>query len=582
MRIDRTFIAALMPLVLGAVVAGCGGGEPGAGGGTGARTAMGGDAASTVPEPPDGVPAGTRPLPLPVKGEPYDNPQPRENVRDGGTLTLPVAVLGPQFNLFHVDATGYISQDVMHWLAPELWDYSVAGEISPNEDYLLSAELVSTDPQVVKYTMNPEARFNDGTPIDWKAFEATWKTQNGEDPRYNPNSTVGFSSIESVEPGERPNEVVVRFKEPFYPFEMVFQNLEHPRNADPDLYKTGWINEVHNDMLAGPFVVESLDEQRVVLVPNERWWGDPPKLERVVYRQMEDSASINAFQNGEVDATGVGTADRLEQISRMQNVKVRRGFDTRTTVYTMGQDSAFFKDDAARRAFVLGTDRSLLARIRFQGMNWEEEPPGSSLVYPWQDGYRDNIPDLHFDPDKAAHVLDTAGWVMGSDGIRRKDGQLAEFTYVTFGDDPTIAALARAQQAMSKDIGLKMDIDTRRSADFGRTMSNGDFDVVIMVWSGTDPFGYVWACQIYCSDSESNYSGLGNAELDERLKAAGRIADRQRAIAVANEAEVAALHLFGTFPLFNGPRQIAVKQGLANYGPAGFHVADPQDIGWQK
>ena len=59
-----------------------------------------------------------------------------------------------------------------------------------------------------------------------------------------------------------------------------------------------------------------------MLKRNPKWWGATAKLEQVTYVQMEDQASINAFQNGEIDATGVGTADRLKQVSGMQHVQI--------------------------------------------------------------------------------------------------------------------------------------------------------------------------------------------------------------------------------------------------------------------
>ena len=40
----------------------------------------------------------------------------------------------------------------------------------------------------------------------------------------------------------------------------------------------------------------------VTFVPNEKWWGNKPKLDKIVYKQMADTASLNAFQNGEIDA----------------------------------------------------------------------------------------------------------------------------------------------------------------------------------------------------------------------------------------------------------------------------------------
>jgi peptide/nickel transport system substrate-binding protein len=560
-------------------VAACGGSDKG---GATAEQRATGATATRMSQPLDGVPAGTRPLPMPEPGKAYNNPQPRDNVQDGGTLTLPIGEFGPNFNHFSIDGNLAEVSEILNWLIPHLWKFSPAGEAFPNPDYLLSAELISENPETVKFTLNPKAKWNDGTPIDWTAFDTVWKTQRGVDKRYNPAGTTGFESIAGVAKGKKDNEVIVTFGTPFYPFESLFDEVEHPKNLDPAFYKTGWMKNLHPELMAGPFTVESLTEETLTLKRNPSWWGDPPKLDRVVYRRMELVASINAFQNGEIDGTNVAIADRLEQISGMQHVQVRRGYDTRTGVYIIGRDSALFKDEAARKAFMLGTNRKLLAEIQFQGLDWSEEAPGSAVMFPWQKGYRDNMTDLHYDPEAAKRVLDAAGWVVGDDGYRHKDGKTAEFTYVDFGDDPIIVAMARAQQKMAKDIGLLMQIDVRKAADFAATMTNRNFDVVTLAWSATDPFGYSNVCQLYCSDSESNMTGIGNKELDEELRKPLTIANTTAAIEAANDAEQKAIHLFGMLPLFNGPRQVAVKEGLANSGPAGFTKRDPVNVGWQK
>jgi peptide/nickel transport system substrate-binding protein len=575
----HTAFAASIVLAL----AGCGGGSS-SGASTGSRSAT----QAATSEPPEGVPAGTRPLPLPVKGKAYNNPQPRENIRDGGTLTLPIAEIGPNFNPFSADgASGYLL-NILQWVSPTLWFFGITGGVTPNPDYILSAEVISENPETVKYTLNPKAKWNDGTPIDWTAFDVTWKTQRGGDPRYNPAATDGYRSIANVAKGEKDNEVVITFKEPYYPHETVYAipSLEHPKNIDPDFYKTGWVNNLHPELLAGPFTVESLTEEKLVLKRNPLWWGAPPKLDTVVFRRMEDVATVNAFQNGEVDSTTAdgarATADLFQQISGMKDVQIRNGFNNAVSIYELGQDSVLFKDAAARKAFALATDRRLLVQIRYQGMDWQEEAPGSGLIYPWQDGYRDNMADLHYSSEQAKRVLDQSGWTMGDDGYRHKDGKLAEFTYVTFGDQPVFIAMARAQQKMAQDVGLKMNIDVRKSSDFSKTLNEGSFDVVAMSWQSFTPFGYTNACQIYCTDSGSNYSHVGSKRIDELLKAVTTLSDSRKALDATNEAEREALHLYGLLPIYNGPSQFVVKKGLANFGPAGFLTLNPTDVGWQK
>ena len=579
-RLRAAFAASLL-----LTVAGCGGSDVPAKSGRGADAAT---STSAAPQPPEGVPAGTRPLPLPEKGKAYNNPQPRDNVRDGGTLTLPIPELGPNFNIFNVDGATVYMQSIYAWMSPTLWHFGVSGGATPNHDYLLSAELISDDPETIKYTLNPNAKWNDGTPIDWTAFDATWKTQRGDDPRYNPVSTDGYRSIASVRKGDRDNEVIVTLREPYYPYEALFPppSLQHPKNLDPELYKAGWVNELPLGLLTGPFIVESRSEEHLVLVRNPNWWGAPPKLDRVVYRRMDDVATLNAFQNGEVDTSTIdgtrATADVLQRIAGMKDVQIRRGFSPGTSVYELGQASDLFKDPAARKAFVLATDRAQIVEIRYQGMDWKEDAPGSTLIFPWQDGYRDNMADLHYDPEQAKRVLDEAGWKLGDDGYRHKDGKLAEFHYVEHGDDPLFLAMARAQQKMAREVGIKMNIDFRKSSDFSKTLTEGTFDVIAMGWTQYVPWGFAAACQLYCSDSASNYSRVGSKHIDELLKSLTTIKDPQRQLDAQKEAETEALHLFGMLPTYVGPSQFAVKKGLANFGPAGFLTVDPQDIGWQK
>ena len=70
---------------------------------------------------------------------------------------------------------------------------------------------------------------------------------------------------------------------------------------------------------------------------------------------MDDVATVNAFQNGEVDTTTIdgsrATADLLRQIAGMKDVQIRRGFTPAASLYELGQDSELFKDASARKAF---------------------------------------------------------------------------------------------------------------------------------------------------------------------------------------------------------------------------------------
>ena len=50
------------------------------------------------------------------------------------------------------------------------------------------------------------------------------------------------------------------------------------------------------------------------LVPNDKWWGDKPVLDKVIFRQLEASAEIAAFKNGEIDMADGRTLTKYKQL----------------------------------------------------------------------------------------------------------------------------------------------------------------------------------------------------------------------------------------------------------------------------
>ena len=144
-------------------------------------------------------------------------PASRDQIKDGGHLNLAIDELTTQENPFHGDSTTYTST-IWSYYNPQLAMYAPRGEFSPNHEYVTDIkEDTSSGNTVLTYTISPRAVYNDGTPIDWRAFENTWKANNGTDGDYIPSSTDGYKLIESVTPGENDKQAVVTFSQ-VYPW----------------------------------------------------------------------------------------------------------------------------------------------------------------------------------------------------------------------------------------------------------------------------------------------------------------------------------------------------------------------------
>ena len=513
------------------------------------------------------------------------NPMERDQIKDGGELTLPIYEISEQSNSLHANSV-LDTLTLWRWYNPQPVLFDGDGTWHPKPAYLTNVNAEEVDGKtVVTYDINPDAVFNDGTPIDWRAFETTWKVSNGENKDFSVSSTDGYELIESVTAGESDKQAVVTFKQPFAWWQALFNQIMHPAVSDPQTFNEGYLKNPHPEWGAGPFKVDTFDYNSgtVTFVPNEKWWGEKPKLDKVTYRQMESQAIINAFQAGEIDAASVAAKDNLAVAKQMKDINILGALQPSNFLLTLNSKTPVLEDIKVRQALFTGVDRETLAQIRFNGLDYKEDLPGSIFLFQNQEGYQDNFSSVvQYDQDKAKQLLDEAGWAEGGDGIREKDGKKLTLRYVTFGDDQMTKSSVAGLQKMMKDIGVDMQVSERPTSDFSRVMAEKDFDFIMSGFGSTDPFGVLYFKQDYASDSELNKSGTGTPEFDEKINELYQISDQTEQIAKANELEKEALAQYGIMPYANGPQLTGVKKGLANFGAYAFAVVPKENIGWAK
>lgn len=514
------------------------------------------------------------------------NEKSRDELKDGGTLTLPIGEITEQQNVFHANMTSD-TRSVWSWYNPQIALFDGEGNYTANPDYISEVKDEEKDGNtVVTFTIRDEAKYNDDTPIDWKAFENTWKMNNGEQEGNQVNSTDGYERITSVEAGANDKEAVVTFDGVYPWWQGLFNQLLHPAINTTELYNEAYLNKLHPEYGAGPFKVENADFNggTVTFVPNEKWWGDAPKLEKVTYRQMESQATINAFQAGEIDAASVSTKNNMTIAKGMGDaIDIRAAMLPANYLLTLNSEAPALKDEKVREGIMTGIDRTQLAAVRFNGLGYTEELPGSLVMFGTQEGYQDNFSEVvSFDKDKAKSLFEEAGYTANSEGIMEKDGQPLSIRYVSTGDSEMVKSTAAALQKMLRDVGVDMQVEERPSSDFSKIMSEKDFDIIASGFRSTDPFGPAYFNQTYASDSELNKSGTGSAELDKKIADLQKLPTSEEQTKRANELEKEAFGHFGLMPYANGADMQGVKKGLANIGALGFAVIPKEDIGWEK
>ena len=522
------------------------------------------------------------------------NAKETKDLEQGGTVTLAIGSIGPDFNGFSNVGNSADNSALMTPVNTAsinsggiggCWKVDFKGKVTPNTDFCESVDSeVKDGKQTITIKVNPKATYNDGTPIDVKAFQNTWNILKGDNKDYDIVSSGAYEFVDSVEAGSSDKEVIVKTSRPVFPVDSLFFGLIHPAVNTPEIFNEGFNGNLHPEWMAGPFKLDQYDTaaKTVTMVPNDKWWGQKPVLANVTFRQLETSAQIAAFKNGEIDAMSANTISLYKQLDGTKDSEVRRG--QRLFAGGMNLNAQRITDVAVRKAIFAAVDREALRKVRFNGLNWEEPSSGSMMLLPFSEYYQDNYPVKETGPDAAKKVLTDAGYTANANGIMEKDGKPAAFKISNFGDDPTTLAFTQTLQKQLQAGGMDVGIDQRASADFGKVLGSREFDMSVSGYTvGADATDAVK--QYY--DSKTNENKLGDAELDKKIADLASIEDnaaRNKAAMDVEKEHMAKYFSMGV--VMNGPQISFVRTGLANYGPSLFQslsqVPDWTTLGWEK
>jgi peptide/nickel transport system substrate-binding protein len=517
------------------------------------------------------------------------NPVAYDQVRDGGDFFWSIDSLPPQYNYNELDGTERNNKDIIDSMMPEIMKGDAQSVYQIDPDYLESAELTSTDPQVVTYKLNPKAKWNSGRPIDWTDFDAQYKALNGSNPAYVVSGTTGYDVIQSVTQGATPQEVVVTYSSKFADWKGNFLPL-YPRetNSDPKVFNEGWINQPINDQTAGPFKLESVDTtaKRLTVVRNEKWWGQPAKLDRIIYVALDQAAQADAFANGSLSFLTIGpsvaTFQRAQQVPDTV-IRTANGPNYRHITFN-GAPGSILEDPKLRLAIMKGIDRNVITQSQIGPIVPTAKPLGNHLYVEGQEGYEDHSGVVAFDPEKAKSELDALGWTLQGN-VRAKDGKQLVIRDVIPTGTPVSEAEARIVQQQLAAIGVQVNIDSVPSDNFFEQFVNvGNFDITHFAWLGT-PSPISSSSGIYRlvdGTVGQNYGRIGNQKINDLLVQANAELDPVKQRTIVNEIDTELWNIGHSLLTYQRPDAVAVKPNVVNFGAKGFAEYNYTLIGFAK
>ncbi len=519
------------------------------------------------------------------------NAKPRDQIADGGELKLPIGSLADNWNPMNVDGNQVDYSNVRQPMSATFFDFAADGTATYDKNYLTKepTTTVTNGKLTVEFNLNPKAVWNDGTKISLADFQASAKACNGEDTTFNCATTDGYDQIASITQGATENDIEVNFKSTYPDWRAVFSGgpARAESVATPDVFNNGWKTlEGHDGWFSGPYKLSSYDltNQIITLVPNDKWWGDKPKLDKVIFRVVPDEAVPAAYVNNEIDAFDIGiNADALVRAQAVTTGDIRKAAGPNWRHITLNQGAGLMTDKTIRQAILMSLDRSAIAASDLAGLNYEAPVLNNHIFLNNQAQYKDLAKEtgLGYDKEKAKEMLDAAGWTVGSDGYRVKDGKTLEITFTSITGVKVSENEAQAFQSQLKDVGIKVTITPIAAKDFGTTLSQRSFQAIAFTWVGTQ-FPYPALNQFFNPKSSSDYSGYDNADVNALIQKVSTEMDQTKRDEYVLQAEKQIWTDVQIIPLYQRPDQWAVKSTLANYGAFGLGSPNWENIGFVK
>jgi ABC-type transport system substrate-binding protein len=348
-------------------------------------------------------------------------------------------------------------------------------------DYSLKPGLATSwslqqDGKTWRFSLRQGVKFHDGTPFTADDVVWSWGPRQGESRQQatTANSLHGAPGNINPDAAKKVDDYTVDLT-PVNPDLRLPEKIVHPSGS---IVKKGTNNDTPPYAGTGPFKYVSYSpKQTAVFERNDAYWGEKPKVRRFEIQFMPDPiARLQALKSGQVDFVYDLPFDATKSLDNDPNFKVVRSAPGRVHLLylnlTAGRLTA---DKSVREAIAYAVDRQAYINVVLEGNG---EPGRWMAPKSILGSAADTVAPVNRDLGRARSVLENAGWKVGSDGIRAKDGTRLKLTLL--GQQEVPESALTVLQANLKDVGI--DVEIKKTPDVATrnalyNQGKGDFDI---------------------------------------------------------------------------------------------------------
>ncbi len=434
----------------------------------------------------------------------------------GGTMTVGWSV-GPYFNNFNpVTTNDGTAVDLVGLIYEPLWRYDQGARPAPALAESWSWDETGTS---LTFTLREGITFQDGTAITADDVVFTYKAM--LHPKYTGPKGAGFEQLlgaaeyQAGQLGETAQDfaagivtttplaglyapdsrtVVFKLRQPDATFfqETSVAPLDHSGYAAIPVQNWGTAADPNNLIPngSGPYVLsEVATGVRYTLEANPKFWAGRPNLDKILFKVVSTEYQVSEMSSGGLDYVQFGTAQYSAMVSAAAsgNFRVIEFPSTGSQMIGYNTQRGPTTEKAVRQAISYSISRQAIIDGLLDGHAVGLHTPMHPLL--WVDD--SSATHYDFDPTRARSLLEGAGWLLGEDGWRYKDGTRLSLTlvYPGFGNQVRIKTAPMIKQYL-QDVGIEVTLapimDWGQLTD--RIFNQHDFGMYMFGFStGYDP-----------------------------------------------------------------------------------------------
>ena len=360
---------------------------------------------------------------------------------------------------------------------------------------------ISADNLTYTFTLRDNAKFHDGSAITADDVKFTIDTCN--DPKSG-SSNEGVDTVDKVEATDaRTVRITLKSVTPMFLAQGGARGIVPKRPLEGKDIGNDTFNK--QPVGSGPYkLVGYTPGQSIIMEAVPDHYRGAGRIKRIVFKILTDqNVILTQLRAGELNYALITPRD-LATVKGIAGTRVLEATTPRFFDITPNYARTYWREQPVREAILTAIDRQGIVDKVLQGKGAVID----ANVAPISWAFNPDVPKHPFDVTKAKALLDGAGWVAGSDGIRAKGNQKLIFSTMINNYDRTLEqALLVAQQGL-KDIGVTLQIERLEPGVFNSRRGKNDYDTLARIWN-----------PVYDPDQTSlvktgNFYGYSNQQVD--------------------------------------------------------------------